>query len=101
MEIPEDYWEMDSTFSEDFKYVFNEENEVKNRAKDLMDMNRDKFTLKNMSKLLNEVVDKYSSDIPTQVGLNLPKLKKAGSSKPPKLNLPKLKKVTQSEGAAV
>ena len=28
IEIPEDYWETDSTFSEDFEYVFNEEKEL-------------------------------------------------------------------------
>ena len=32
--------------------------------------------------------------VPQQVGLNLPKLKKVGSSEPPKIKLPKLKKVT-------
>ena len=28
IEIPEDYWEIDSTFDGDFKYVFNEEKEL-------------------------------------------------------------------------
>ena len=32
--------------------------------------------------------------VPQQVGLQLPKLKKAGGSDAPKIKLPKLKKVT-------
>ena len=52
---------------------------------------------------LNSIVDKYTEDIPSQVSLNLPKLKKVGSSENkelPKIKLPKLKKVT-AEGASV
>ena len=30
LEIPEDYWEVDKTFNEDFKYVFEEEKELSN-----------------------------------------------------------------------
>ena len=53
-----------------------------------------------MTALLNEVVDKYTSNIPSQVRLKLPKLKKVGGSKePPKIKLPKLKKMT--EGAVI
>ena len=45
---------------------------------------------------------KYLKNIPQQVGLKLPKLKKVGEGKSelPKLNLPKLKKV-KTEGASV
>ena len=28
IEIPEDYWVVDKTFNEDFKYVFDEEKEL-------------------------------------------------------------------------
>ena len=83
-------------------YCFENEYEIKNKAKSLMNINRDKFTLNKMSKVLNDVVDKYIKNIPTQVNLNLPKLKKVNETKsePSKIKLPKLKKVT-SEGATV
>jgi glycosyltransferase involved in cell wall biosynthesis len=81
-------------------YAFENINEVKNKATTLMYKNRDKYTHSKMTELLNEVVDKYTSNIPSQVQLKLPKLKKVGESKePPKIKLPKLKKVTDTEGA--
>ena len=55
-----------------------------------------------MTELLNNVVDKYTEGIPSQVNLNLPKLKKVKNSENkelPKIKLPKLKKVTEQEGA--
>ena len=84
-------------------FIFNNEYEVKNKANSLMNINREKFTHKKMTELLNEVVDKYTKDIPSQVGLKLPKLKKASSnqSNPPKIKLPKLKKVTNQKGVTV
>ena len=83
-------------------YVFENEYEVKNKAKSLMNINRENFTHKKMNELLNNIVDKYTESIPSQVSLNLPKLKKVGSSENkelPKIKLPKLKKVTEQEGA--
>tara|TARA_Y100000034_G_scaffold403_1_gene532 strand:+ start:6 stop:1376 length:1371 start_codon:yes stop_codon:yes gene_type:complete len=83
-------------------FVFKNEYEVKNKGKSLMSVNRDKFTYKKMTELLNNIVDKYTENIPSQVSLNLPKLKKIGSSenkKIPKIKLPKLKKVTEQVGA--
>jgi hypothetical protein len=51
------------------------------------------FSLDNMTKKLGEIVDKYYQDVPQQVDLKLPKLKKvAGNIETPKINLPKLKK---------
>jgi len=85
-------------------FTFENENEVKNKAKSLMNINRDKFTHKKMTELLNNTVDKYTENISSQVSLNLPKLKKVGSSENkelPKIKLPKLKKVTKQEGATV
>jgi hypothetical protein len=81
-------------------YAFENEYEVKNKAKSLMDVNREKFTHKKMTELLNGIVDKYTKDIATEVGLRLPKLKKVGGDNTPKIKLPKLKKVT-TEGVAV
>ena len=80
-------------------YVFENHNEVKNRAKSLMNINREKFTHKKMTELLNNTVSKYVKDMPSQVQLNLPKLKKVDNKvETPKIKLPKLKKVTAQEG---
>ena len=55
-----------------------------------------------MTKLLKSILDKISENIPTQVSLNLPKLKKVSSDTPktnlPEVKLPKLKKVTSEVG---
>jgi len=77
-------------------YCFEKYNEVKEKSLNLMKKNRDKFTLNKMTEKLDEIVSPFIDKIPTQVGIQLPKLKKIGSSKsePPKINLPKLKKVT-------
>ncbi len=78
-------------------YVFENEFEIKNKAKTLMYKNREKFTLDKMSDKLNDIVKNYTSNIPTQVGITLPKLKKVNNDKKeglPKLTLPKLKRTT-------
>ena len=59
-----------------------------------MKVNRDKFTLDKMSEKLDEITTQFIDKVPTQVGLQLPKLKKVGDKKPQKIQLPKLKKVT-------
>jgi len=55
------------------------------------------FSLKNMNKKFEEILDKYLpkfEELPTAVNLKLPKLKKIGEKNDtPKLKLPKLKKV--------
>ena len=75
-------------------YCFEKYDEVKEKAKKLMKINRDKFTLNKMAEKLNEIVTPIIDKIPSQVGIKLPKLKKVGNSEPPKVKLPKLKKVT-------
>ena len=60
-----------------------------------MKINRDKFTLDKMSEKLDKIITPFVDKVPTQVGLNLPKLKKVGESKPPKIKLPKLKKISE------
>ena len=75
-------------------HCFTNYDEVKEKALNLMKINRDKFTLDKMAEKLDEIVTPYMDKVPQQVGLNLPKLKKVGSSEPPKMKLPKLKKVT-------
>ena len=75
-------------------YTFENYDDVKEKALNLMKINRDKFTLDKMTKKLDEVTTPIVDKVPSQVGLQLPKLKKVGNSEPPKIKLPKLKKVT-------
>ena len=82
-------------------FTFENEHEVKNKAKSLMNINRDKFTHKKMTELLNKVIDRYTEKMPSEVELKLPQLKKVKSSKNVSdVKLPKLKKVS-SEGVSV
>ena len=75
-------------------YCVEKYNEVKEKALNLMKVNRNKFTLNKMTKKLDNIITPFIEKVPTQVGLNLPKLKKIGVTEPPKIKLPKLKKVT-------
>jgi len=75
-------------------YVFKNNNDVQSRANNLMKLNRDKFTLNKMIEKLDEIVTEKTSNMSTQVGIQLPKLKKIGDTKTPKIKLPKLKKAT-------
>ena len=74
-------------------HSFKNYDEVKEKALNLMKVNRDKFTLNKMTEKFDEIITPYIDKAPTQVGLKLPKLKKAGDTKKPKIKLPKLKKV--------
>ena len=74
-------------------YSFQEYDDVNNKAKHLMKQNVEKFSLNKMTEKLNEILEKYVDSSPTQVDLNLPKLKKVSKSEPPKIKLPKLKRV--------
>jgi len=62
-----------------------------------MKVNKDKFTLDKMTEKLGEIITPLIDKVPTQVGLNLPKLKKVDGSESPKIKLPKLKKVTSGD----
>ena len=62
-------------------------------AKKLATYNKAKFSLNEMTRLFGKILDKYVPEFPKEVQLNLPKLKKVGSSETPKIKLPKLKKV--------
>ena len=53
----------------------------------------DNFSLEKMSKEFCKYIDKGLSNMPQQVSLSLPKLKKTETSKEEKIKLPKLKKV--------
>tara|TARA_R100000008_G_C3578811_1_gene167029 strand:+ start:405 stop:1778 length:1374 start_codon:yes stop_codon:yes gene_type:complete len=89
----------EKTSSSAMRFAYDNENSIKSKAKTLMHKNRKTFTLNNMSKKLNDIVDKLfvSANIPSQVKLNLPKLSKANSNPPkqPEVKLPKLKKVME------
>jgi len=67
-------------------YCFDNYDEVKEKALNLMKINRDKFTLDKMTEKLGEIITPYVDKMSTQVGLQLPKLKKIGVTEPPKLN---------------
>ena len=58
-----------------------------------MKVNKNKYTLNKMTEKLDEIIKPFEDKVPTQVGLNLPKLKKVNDSEPPKIKLPKLKKL--------
>ena len=68
--------------------VFQNYEKYKLRGKKLMIVNKEQFNHDEMSKKLLTMVDKILEDIPQQVQLKLPDLKK----EPKKLKLPKLKK---------
>jgi glycosyltransferase involved in cell wall biosynthesis len=62
-------------------------------AKKLGTVNKSKFSLDAMTKKFGKILDKYVPEFPKEVKLELPKLKKIGSTELPKIKLPKLKKV--------
>jgi len=76
------------------KDVFKKYKKYNLNAKKLGILNKSKFSLNAMTKELGKLLDKYVPEFPEEVKLNLPKLKKVGSTEgPPKIKLPKLKKV--------
>jgi glycosyltransferase involved in cell wall biosynthesis len=93
--IPESKWFIvdDATAYGALNYVFNNQYDMKNKGQSLMYENKDKFTLKKMVDKFDEIMEKYTSHLSSQVQLKLPKLKKVGDNKLPQIKLPKLKKV--------
>ena len=81
--------------SQTFRKVYRSYKKYTANAKRLANQNNKKFSLDAMTVELGKILDKYVSDFPQQVSLQLPKLKKVGSdtSEPTKIKLPKLKKV--------
>jgi glycosyltransferase involved in cell wall biosynthesis len=79
------------------KHAFDNRYELKSRAKSLMYENNKKFTLNQMTKNLDKLMETHTKDLVSQVQLKLPKLKKIDNNKPklPKIKLPKLNKVTE------
>ena len=90
--IPESQWFTvdEGQAHQVLNYTYNNIWDVKKRAESLMRINREKFKLSDMTEKLNKIIDGYTKDLPTNVPINLPKLKKV---EPSKIKLPKLKKV--------
>ena len=76
--IPESQWfNIDENSSYKFlNHLFIEIENYKRKAKDLMSENREKFTLNKMTEKLDEIMKKHMKDVPQQVSIKLPKLKK-------------------------
>ena len=78
------------------KHVFENYKEYKEKAKRQGYQSRNNFSFDKMKEKIDEILSKKVPNIPKQVSLTLPKLKKIGEDKKqelPKLKLPKLKKV--------
>ena len=102
--IPQSQWfyANEQQASKMMSYAFEHYKEIKSKAVELMKINREKFTLKKMSEKLNSLVKSYTKDIPQQVGLQLPKLKKVEKTNTNSgIQLPKLKKTNKNEGVSV
>ena len=77
--IPESKW-FDIDLNQGYKvfnYSFINQEEIKNKGKKLMYVNRDKFTLEKMTNKLSDMMKEHCKDIPQQVNIKLPKLKKS------------------------
>ena len=88
--IPESKWFVINEHSafEKLKYAFENEYTIKENAKSLMRINREKFSLTRMFELFDNTIDKFLEKLPSHTKLELPKLKKVT-----KVKLPKLKKI--------
>ena len=65
---------------------------VTKKAKRLGKKNRRELSLKVMAVEFNKILDDVLKQMPSEVGLKLPKLKKTNENKAPKIKLPKLKR---------
>ena len=95
--IPESQW-FNVNETQAYKamnYCFQNYDEVKEKALNLMKINRNKFTLDKMTEKLDEIITPYVNSISSEVQLQLPKLKKVSNSESPKMKLPKLKKTSE------
>ena len=92
--IPESQW-FNVNETQTYKamnHCFQNYDGVKEKALNLMKINRDKFTLNKMTEKLGEIITSTIENVPTQVGINLPKLSES------KIKLPKLKKNKSGNG---
>ena len=80
------------------KDVFENYKEYTEKGKRQGYQSRTNFSWNKMKNFLGEILDKNIPEFPKEVGLKLPKLKKAGgTTELPKLKLPKLKKVDEKQ----
>ena len=77
--IPESKWFNidENDLYKKLNYTYENKYEIKNKAKGLMYNNREKFTLNKMVQKLDEIMKQYTKDLPQQVSIKLPKLKKS------------------------
>ena len=96
--VPDSQWFVsdERSVSSALNLTYNNYNEIKKKALKLMDINREKFNMDKMAEKFDSILEKISANIPTQVSINLPKLKKVNKKETPKIKLPKLKKVTEA-----
>jgi len=95
--IPESQW-ININETQAYKamnHCFDNYDEVKEKALNLMKTNREKFTLNKMTEKLDEIVTPHMDKIPSQVGIKLPTLKKVDNNQP-KIKLPTLKKSSEA-----
>jgi len=80
------------------KMMFKKPNLFRDNAKKQGYYCKTNFSFEKMKEKLGEILEEKVKEIPQQVSLNLPKLKKIGdnSSQPSTLKLPKLKKIGDS-----
>ena len=81
------------------KMMFKKPNLFKDNAKRQAYYCKTNYSFEKMKEKLGEILEEKVGEIPQQVSLNLPKLKKIGdnSSQPQTLKLPKLKKIGENE----
>jgi len=93
--IPESQWyNVNETQAyKAMNYCFENYEEIKEKALNLMKVNRSKFTLDNMTNGLDDIIKLLIENTPNEVQLKLPKLKKL-QNKQTEIKLPKLKKIT-------
>ena len=93
--IPESKWFSvdEKQASEALKFSYENSEVMRKKSNILSDINSVNFSHENMTKKLKYFVEKYTSHLPTQVGLKLPQLKKV---KTDKVKLPKLPKMEKT-----
>jgi len=82
--------------SQIMKDVFKNNRKYNMMAKRQSMYNKVNFSMEKMTKIFDRILNRYVpkfEEVPQQVNLKLPKLKKVSSAEPKKLKLPKLKKV--------
>lgn len=66
----------ESTAYKAFNYIFENKYDIKKKGESLMHENINKFTLKKMAESLDSIMEKCTDNMPSQVQLKLPKLKR-------------------------